>query len=114
MDRLQFIGSINHGDFVSSKDEIIQFFDHIMAAYNLVGQINDIDVVTNVNSPYSITFTILFGNRDQAKCMSDRITNDFHNKMSLYCKNFDIHQTLSENVLGIQILQLANVNMNIA
>lgn len=106
MDRLQFIGSIDQGNFVSSQDAIIQFFDHTMAAYNLVGQYNGITVCSQIDSPFCMTFKILFKAEDQAVRMADHIMNDLHNRMDLYGKIFNLHSCIMGNTLGIQILQV--------
>ncbi len=106
MDRLQFIGSIDQGSFASSEDAIINFFDHTMAAYDLCGKYNDISVCSQINTPLCMTFNISFGSKDHATKMVDRITNDFHNKMELYGKVFNIKSNITESSVGIQILQL--------
>lgn len=107
MDRLQFIGSIDHGNFVSSEDAIIQFFDHTMAAYDLIGQYNDdIDVVkSSIESPLCMRFTISFLSPDQALCMIDKIINYFHNHIEIYGKTFHITPNVNGSTIGIQILQ---------
>lgn len=103
MDRLQFLGSIDHGGFVSSDQNIIQFFDHTMAAYNLVGNINDIEVMSNIDSPLSMTFSVSFYTQDQAIRMMERLA--MKNGIDLYGKRFMIHAARNNNTLGIQILQ---------
>jgi len=108
MDRLEFIGSIDHGDFVSSQDAIIQFFDHTMAAYNLIGECRDIEVLSNINSSISMTFKIIFTQPIQSETMANKITTDFANKMNLYGKLFNINPTVSGNILDIQILHKNN------
>lgn len=106
MDRLQFIGSIDHGCFVNSQDAIIQFFDHTMAAYDLIGKCNnDIDITSTIESPLCMTFTISFNSQNQALNMATKIKNDFQNKLEIYGKMFQIIHTVSGNNLGIQIIQ---------
>jgi hypothetical protein len=106
MDRLQFIGSIDHGNFVTSPDTIIQFFDHTMAAYDLIGQCNDdIDVKSTIESSLCMNFTISFISSDQALRMVDKIMNYFHNRIELYGKRFLITPNANGNIVGIQILQ---------
>lgn len=106
MDRLQFIGSIDHGCFINSQDAIIQFFDHTMAAYDLIGKCNDdITIKSNIESPLCMTFTISFISQNQALDMVNRISNHFNNKLELYGKLFNVVPTVDGNKLGIQILQ---------
>lgn len=103
MDRLQFLGSINQGNFVMSQDNVIQFFDHTMAVYNLVGNYNITDVMSTIESPFCMTFNVSCYNPTQVSSMMEQLA--IQRGMDLYGKHFQIHSSLNGNVLGIQILQ---------
>lgn len=103
MDRLQFLGSINQGNFVMSQDNIIQFFDHIMAAYNLVGSYHNISVMSNIESPVCMSFNVSCYTPNQATGMMEQLAS--YHGMDLYGKHFQIHSSINGNALGIQILQ---------
>ena len=41
MNRLEFIGQTHQGTLVS-VDDIVRFFDHMMAAYEIIGNVEEI------------------------------------------------------------------------
>lgn len=106
MNRMEFIGSINHNCFVTS-DVILSFFDHMMAAYNLIGDIKNAQVVPNIISPLAMCFTISFYSKYDLDRVVDRITKEHQNSISIYDKRFNIYiDILQDNILGIQILEI--------
>lgn len=102
MDRLKFIESMNGGGFVSSDAQnIIQYFDHIMAAYDVIGSYDDIKVNGTINSPLCMTFNIVLGGHDQVLFILNHIERD----LALYGKLFSITPSANKNNLSIQIQQ---------
>lgn len=106
MDRLQFIGSIDQGNFMSNPNAM-HFFDHIMAAYNIVGMY-PAHVVrsTPMVDPKEISLSVDFINADCARSAYAKVTNELHNRMDLYGKIFSIQPVLNNNTLGILIHQI--------
>lgn len=105
MDRLEFIGSINDGGFAfQDAQNIIHYFDHIMAAYNVVGSYSCMKVNSTINSPLCMTFNVSFENPNQVLVMRSHIEKDLR-EIHLYGKNFLITPSTSDNNLIIQIQQ---------
>lgn len=106
MDRLQFIESIDQGAFVSSPNAM-HFFDHAMAAYNIVGGFPGVVVRSMfMADPKDISLNIEFLSSEYAQSAYAKITNELHNRMDLYGKIFSFQSVVDNNVLGILIHQI--------
>ena len=88
MDRMQFIGQTYQG-FTSSVDDIVNFFDHTMAAYEIVGEkpVANVHGVTDiVNQTLVIKATIKDENELQE--VVNNINNTLHNRKEVYGRSF--------------------------
>lgn len=104
MDRVEFVKSMNDSNI--SSDDIVRFFDHTMALYNLVGTSEIIEITRDIELPNSISaisFYIKFSNNDQAITMRDTIHNTYNSSVAIYGRNFQITDVLMDNVLRLQL-----------
>lgn len=97
MNRIEFIGQTHQGSIVSI-DDIVRFFDHTIAAYEIVSDIDNASVhgcTDNVNS----SLKIQIDSSDTAKLQGlvSYINETIHNKKSIYGKSFNINATLEGN-----------------
>lgn len=71
---IEFIRNFNSDNIGSI---VSKFFDEIMVLYNLVGDIQDLDICTNDNTT-AATFTLMMDSEDEALRLYDRLnTYDF-------------------------------------
>jgi hypothetical protein len=89
MDRMQFIGQTYQG-FTSSVDDIVNFFDHTMAAYEIVGSTaaNVHGVTDIINKTLKIQATLRDDNELQE--VVDIINNTLHNRKEVYGRRFHV------------------------
>lgn len=66
---VEFIRNFNSDNIGSI---VSRFFDEIMVLYNLVGDIQDLDICTNNESSTAI-FTLMMDSEDEAKCLFNRL-----------------------------------------
>lgn len=102
MDRVQFVESI-HDEI--SPDEIVQFFDHTMALYNLVGKSENIEISGNVENSISISFSIKFQDGSQALSMQNKIHTIYNNSIAIYGRMFQINDRIESNTLNLLLYQ---------
>lgn len=102
MDRYQFVQSMNKNDI--SPETIVQFFDHTMALYDLVGKSENIEVSRNVEASLAISFSIRFQNSDQALMMQNTIRNKYSNTVAIYGRVFHVTDVLSDNMLNLRLI----------
>lgn len=90
MDRFQFIGQATTGNRIT-VDDIIQFFDHTMAAYEVVGALDNLRVHGEPDS-FSSSLKIFMEspNTSELENVVSYIDNTLHNRKDLYGKTFDI------------------------
>lgn len=89
MDRLQFVKSIEFpldNDFVKCA---IEYFDHEMLLYNLVGNCKNVCIIKGDSlSPSEMVFSVAFTNRDDAKEMIGILSGS--SDVFLYGKRFHV------------------------
>lgn len=88
MDRLQFVKSIEFppdNDFVKCA---IEYFDHEMLLYNLVGNCNSVSIKGDSLSPSEMYFSVAFTNREGAKEMIGILSEA--SDVFLYGKRFHV------------------------
>lgn len=94
MNRLEFIGQTRHGTLVS-VDDIVRFFDHMMAVYEIVGNVEDATVHGTTDSINS-SLSIKVESPDMPKLMEvvSYINNTIHNRKDIYGKSFKVDATM--------------------
>lgn len=95
MDRIDFIGQI-YGRQALSIDDVVKFFDHSMAAYEVLQplQPTSLDSITDKLQSLMIIKTYC---PDQSKLVSIEgyVNNVIHNKKNLYGKTFYINTNIN-------------------
>lgn len=104
MDRVQFIGAAVDPDMISSNT-IVQYFDHTMAAYNIVGSCSNIFISSSVNSSLCMTFDVIFEDSTQAETMYIRLLKN--NRIEIYGKVFNVQSHLNDKKISLRINQVA-------
>lgn len=97
MNRIDFIGQTHQGTLVSI-DDIIRFFDHTMAAYEILGDVESASVHGSTDNAHSsLTINIESPNLSELQDVVAYINNTIHNRKDIYGKSFrveaDIHGT---------------------
>ena len=102
MDHIDFIKSINIEDFENS---LRLFFDQIMAAYNLIGRFQGMDISTEIDENVTIRFIILTSSEEEARelfsILCDRI-------IPIYGHTYIARLTQINNSLNIEIVEKAS------
>ena len=91
MDRMQFIGQTHQGVSISSVDDIINFFDHTIAAYEIVGDVEDANVhgiTDNLHS--SLRIQVQSPHQSELDSIVSYINNILHNRKSVYGRTFKV------------------------
>lgn len=91
MNRLEFIGQTHQGTLVSI-DDIIKFFDHTIAAYEIVGNVDGVKVSgipDDIHSSLIIKVDYL-DDKNKAKDVVSYISNELHNQKNLYGRTFKV------------------------
>lgn len=107
MDRLEFIGQTRHGTLIS-VDDIVKFFDHTMAAYEIVGNIEDATVrgtTDSVNS--SLSIKVESPNIPRLMEVVSYINNTIHNHKDIYGKSFEVDAAMD----GDSVMLFVRENM---
>lgn len=86
MDRLEFIGQTYQG-FSSSVDDVIKFFDHTMAAYEIVGKAANVHGVTDIINQTLKIRAVLNSDTELQETLN-LINNTLHNRKEAYGKCF--------------------------
>ena len=106
MNRLQFIEQ-TYRDKTIPLDIIIDFFDHLMAAYTAIQNKNNIYVSGSTDTAHSFLKMIIFcmtGTIRSISILQDiivYINNTLSNSIYIYGKVFDIDTQLSENSVDL-------------
>ena len=97
MDRIDFIGQIYGRQTLSSIDDVVEFFDHSMAAYEVLQPIKTMSMDSITDKLQSLMI-IKIECPDQSKLGSIEgyVNNVIHNQKNLYGKTFYINT----NVVG--------------
>ena len=100
MDRMTFIGQSSQGKPLLA-DDIIKYFDHAMAAYEVVQGVDDMSVVDGTPDDIhsSLKLTIQSSYLLELNDVVNYINNTLQNKKDIYGKSFYIAATIhGENV----------------
>lgn len=105
MNRLEFIGQTHQGKFVSLED-IVRFFDHTMAAYEIVGNIENLQVSGNINTVYpSLQLKIESPNLSKLQESVQFINTNLKNKAYVYGKAFRIEASIDGNFVDLFVCE---------
>lgn len=95
MNRLEFIGQTHQGTLVS-VDDIVRFFDHMMAAYEIVGDVEGATVhggaTDNLHS--SLSLKVESPNLSRLLDVVAYINNTIHNRKEIYGKSFKVEASI--------------------
>lgn len=88
MNRVNFIGQTYQGTMVS-VDDIVRYFDNTMAAYEVVGDIDDISVHGSTDDFHSsLKLKIESPNLAKLQEVVQYINDTLHNRQRVYGKSF--------------------------
>lgn len=95
MNRLEFIGQTHQGTLVS-VDDIVRFFDHMMAAYEIVGDVEGATVYggTTDNLHSSLSLKVESPNLSRLLDVVAYINNTIHNRKEIYGKSFKVEASI--------------------
>lgn len=94
MNRLEFIGQTRQGTLVS-VDDIVRFFDHIMAAYEIVGDVEGATIRGTTDSLHSsLSIKVESPNVPKLLEVVAYINNTIHNKKDIYGKSFKVEASV--------------------
>lgn len=106
MNRAQFMNTIDRKDPISI-DTIVNFFDHTMVMYDIIGELNDVSVSSQIISPVGVAFNLKFSNVNQANIVYSKVTGDLQNKISIYGKMFNIQTSyMDKDDLSMKLNQM--------
>lgn len=101
MNRLEFIGQTYQGKPVSI-DDIINFFDHTMAAYELIGSMQPLHIDGNIDNTYpSLRLQIESPNQSELQKVVNYINNIMNNHTNIYGKYFIIEASIQGNSVDL-------------
>jgi len=90
MNRIQFIGQTYSGALVSI-DDIINFFDHTMAAYEVVQGVENASIHGTPDTIHSsLKIIVESPNQSELQDVVTYINDTIHNRKNLYGKSFSI------------------------
>ena len=104
MDRMEFLTSINQGD--NPVLMIFDYFDHIMAAYNVVSGCKKLLPLGNSVSASCFLMNIELSNANEAAFVDNKIKNELHNRIDIYGKIFMIRSSVKDATLCMMIEQV--------
>lgn len=103
MDRLQYIGSTHRGQLVTI-DDIVNYFDKVMATYDLIGGIESVVVkgdIDNFHSTIRITATNI--PQEEAEKVVNEVNQSLHNSIHAYDRNFYISARNENSSLELSV-----------
>lgn len=108
MDRMTFIGQTSQGAPIS-VDDVIRYFDHTMAAYEVVQGVNDISVVGRVPDDIHslLKLQIHSPHMSELDDVVSYINNTLNNKKDLYGKSFYISASVQGTCVELSVNQSA-------
>lgn len=102
MNRCEFIGQTQNGPL--SIDDIISFFDHTMAVYDIIKDIKD----AHINSIRDIVHSSLriqveSSNIPELESIVNYVNNEIHNRTNMYNRNFRLEAKINGNIVDLSI-----------
>ena len=91
MNRLEFIGQTHQGTLVS-VDDIVRFFDHMMAIYEIVGDVEGATVRSGATDTLHSSLSIKVESPNMSRLLDvvAYINNTIHNRKEIYGKSFKV------------------------
>lgn len=95
MNRLEFIGQTHQGTLVS-VDDIVRFFDHMMAAYEIVGDVEGATVHNSATDSLNSSLSIKVESPNISRLLDvvAYINNTMHNRKEIYGKSFKVEASV--------------------
>ena len=95
MNRLEFIGQTHQGTLVS-VDDIVRFFDHMMAIYEIVGDVEGATVRSGATDTLHSSLSIKVESPNMSRLMDvvAYINNTIHNRKEIYGKSFMVEAVI--------------------
>lgn len=101
MNRVQFIGQTHQGTLVSI-DDIINFFDHSMAAYELIGDVENASIHGTPDIAHSsLRIKVESPNLSKLQDVVAYINNTLHNKKDIYGKSFEVEACINGSCVDL-------------
>ena len=101
MNRLEFIGQTYHGRLIN-VEEFVQFFDHMMAAYEIISPIDDYHIYGNMDSSQSsLNLKIESHNLSKLQNVVNYINNTLHNQAQIYGKTFRVDANINGDSIDL-------------
>ena len=103
MDRMTFIGQSNQGNPLSA-DDIIKYFDHAMAAYEVVQGVDDMSVISTPDDHHSSLKLIIRSPYIlELNDVVNYINNSLQNKKDIYGKSFYIAAIIHDDDVELSV-----------
>jgi len=106
MDRIEFIGQALQG-ICTSLDDTVRYFDNMMAAYEVVGEVPGTavhSVTDNLHSSLRIQVTSL--QPSELEDVVAYVNETLHNTKSLYGKSFTIQAHVDGNCVEMAVREM--------
>ncbi len=101
MNRLEFIGQAYQNKLISI-DDIVVFFDHMMAAYEIIKDIKDLRINGYIDYiQYTFTIRINSSNLLNIDYLLNYVNNIIHNRKTIYGRTFEINAVIDHNILDL-------------
>lgn len=101
MNRLEFIGQAYQNKLISI-DDIVVFFDHMMAAYEIIKDIKDIRIDGYIDRiQYIFTIRIDSSNSLNINYLLNYVNSVLHNRKTIYGRTFEINASVEYNRLDL-------------
>ena len=101
MNRVEFIGQTHQGTLMS-MDDIVKYIDNTMAAYEVVGEMEEITVNGSTDSFHSLLkLKIESSNMSKLNDIVNCINDTIHNHQQAYGKNFRVDCTSEGNCVNM-------------
>ena len=102
MNRIEFIGQTYSGEDKLPLDHIINFFDHIMAAYTVIGNVNGIEMYGTTDISQSLLkFIIKSTDSSILQGIASYINNNLHNNIRIYERSFTINASIDGDTINL-------------
>lgn len=101
MNRVNFSKTINYNNF---EENIVSFFDQVMALYDLIGRNCDMNISTE-SDPTSIRFVLLADDDEEASLLYNNIRDKV---IPIYGHKYKAELSKFDNSLNIQLVEEAS------
>lgn len=103
MNRLQFLGQA-HSRQPISLDNIVTYFDHTMAAYDVLGNIcSSIQYTETDEFGYSMKIKATCLNISEMDSVVDYVNNILNNRKKIYDREFNINANVENSCIELDV-----------